>query len=101
DPSDPAFDHLAVGDSVTITVSYNVTDAQGDSVAQSETITITGTNDVPEVSATNSVATDEDTASVAIAIGATDKDDGDTLTYSLQAGGEPAHGDVTFDQNAD
>ena len=33
DPSNPAFDHLAVGDSTTITVSYNVTDAQGATVA--------------------------------------------------------------------
>src|SRR5204863_7893625 len=49
--SDLAFDHLAVGDSVVIVVGYDVTDAQGATVHQTETITITGTNDVPQVAA--------------------------------------------------
>ena len=49
DPTDAAFNHLAVGEHTTIVVSYNVTDAQGATVAQTETITITGTNDAPVV----------------------------------------------------
>src|SRR5207245_1417097 len=51
DPTHAAFDHLAVGESQTIVVSYDVTDAQGATVAQTETLTITGTNDVPTVAA--------------------------------------------------
>ena len=49
DPTDAAFNHLAVGEHTTIVVGYNVTDAQGATVAQTETITITGTNDAPVV----------------------------------------------------
>src|SRR5438876_752136 len=44
DPTDAAFNSLAVGEHTTIVVSYNVKDAQGATVAQTETITITGTN---------------------------------------------------------
>jgi VCBS repeat-containing protein len=45
DPSNPAFDHLAAGVNQTIVASYNVTDANGGSVPQTATFTITGTND--------------------------------------------------------
>src|SRR5436190_15356 len=100
DPSNAAFDHLAVGDSVVIVVGYDVTDAQGATVHQTETITITGTNDVPTASATNSVSTNEDTASTAVAIGASDVDDDATLTYSVKSGAAPSKGTVTFDQAA-
>ena len=48
-PDRPAFNHLAVGEHTTIEVTYNVTDAQNATVAQTETITITGTNDAPVV----------------------------------------------------
>src|SRR5262249_51117162 len=51
DPTNAAFNHLAAGAQTTITVSYDVTDVQGATVAQTETITITGTNDTPAVSA--------------------------------------------------
>jgi VCBS repeat-containing protein len=51
DPTNPAFDHLAVGEHATILVSYNVTDAQGATVAQTETVTINGTNDAPTATA--------------------------------------------------
>ncbi|WP_417683881.1 tandem-95 repeat protein [Roseibium sp.] len=47
DPSNAAFQYLGVGDSEVITVSYEVVDAQGAIAAQSATITVTGTNDVP------------------------------------------------------
>ena len=49
DPTNAAFDSLAAGVNKVITVSYNVTDAHGATVAQTETITITGTNDVPVI----------------------------------------------------
>jgi VCBS repeat-containing protein len=46
-----AYDHLAVGEHATVTVKYNVVDGNGGAVAQSATITITGANDAPAVSA--------------------------------------------------
>ena len=51
DPSNPAFNHLAAGVSQSIVVGYNVVDVHGAMVAQTETITITGTNDAPVVTA--------------------------------------------------
>ena len=36
DPTDPAYDHLAVGEHTTITVSYNVRDTHDATVAQTE-----------------------------------------------------------------
>ena len=51
DPTNPAFNHLAVGEQTVITVSYNVKDVHGATVAQTETITIKGTNDAPVVAA--------------------------------------------------
>ena len=41
------------------------------------------------------MVTNEDTASVAVAIGATDAD-GDVLSYSVKVGSEPAKGSVGF-----
>ena len=63
DPTNPAFDYLAVGQQTVIVVSYDVRDAQGATVPQTETITITGTNDAPVVAAALTASADEgDTA---------------------------------------
>jgi len=43
DPADAAFDYLAVGATTQIVVSYDIEDGNGGTVAQTETITITGT----------------------------------------------------------
>src|SRR5436190_2094096 len=85
DPSNAAFDHLAVGDSVVIVVGYDVTDAQGATVHQTETITITGTNDVPQVAAalTSNVAEGDPGYSLDLLTGASDKDDGETASLSV------------------
>src|SRR5206468_2395568 len=42
--ADPSFNHLAKGVTETVTVSYDITDPQGKTVSQTETVTITGTN---------------------------------------------------------
>jgi VCBS repeat-containing protein len=85
DPSDPAFDHLAAGEQTTITVSYNVKDAQGATVSQTETITITGTNDIPTVAAALSDSADEGSTSFTrnLLDGASDVDDGETATLKV------------------
>ncbi|MGM8061651.1 VCBS domain-containing protein, partial [Vogesella indigofera] len=51
DADGSAFDHLAAGATEVITVSYFVEDVHGASVAQTATITITGTNDAAVLSA--------------------------------------------------
>lgn len=63
DPSDPAFQALADGEVQTLVVTYDVIDEAGGSVAQSATLTITGTNDAPIVAGALNAATDEDDAS--------------------------------------
>jgi VCBS repeat-containing protein len=47
DPSNRAFAHLALDQTKTIVVSYSITDPHGASISQTETVTITGTNDAP------------------------------------------------------
>ena len=54
DPKSSAFNNLAAGVSQTITVNYTVTDGQGGSVAQTATFTITGTDDAPILSISDS-----------------------------------------------
>ncbi|MBA1245939.1 VCBS domain-containing protein, partial [Pseudomonas japonica] len=50
DPSNAAYQHLAVGQSTSYNIQYVATDAQGVSSApQTLTVTVTGTNDVPEI----------------------------------------------------
>ena len=51
DPGHSTFDDLALAETRQIVVSYTVSDGNGGTVAQSFTLTITGTNDLPVVSA--------------------------------------------------
>ena len=59
DPADPAFDYLAFGQQSLIVVNYDVQDAQGATVPQTQTVTITGINDVPVVAAALTASADE------------------------------------------
>ena len=85
DPTNAAFDHLAQGATTTIVVSYNVTDVHGATVAQTETIVITGTNDTPTVAAALTDNTNEGDPShiLNLLAGASDKDDGETATLTV------------------
>jgi VCBS repeat-containing protein len=85
DPADPAFDYLAFNQQTVIEVSYDVMDAQGATVPQTETVTITGTNDGPVVAAALTATADEgDTAfATDLLAGATDLDLGETATLSI------------------
>lgn len=87
DPTNAAFDHLAVGEHQTIMVSYKVTDAQGAAVDQSETITITGTNDGPVAVADTATGTENQTLTIDVLANDTDVDDGHALT--LVSGSAP------------
>ncbi|WP_353110612.1 Ig-like domain-containing protein [Salinisphaera dokdonensis] len=78
------FDDLAVGESRTTTVDYQVTDSNGGTDTTTLTVTVTGTNDAPVVTTPleNQTANDGDTVSVPTADAFTDVDTNDTLTYS-------------------
>src|SRR5436190_1122399 len=66
-------------------VGYDVTDAQGATVHQTETITITGTNDVPEIGRASSRERAESAVVDGLdqMTGASDKDDGETESLSV------------------
>ena len=49
DPTDAAFQSLAEGETTDIVVTYDIEDGNGGSVAQTATITITGSNDVATI----------------------------------------------------
>jgi VCBS repeat-containing protein len=89
DPANAAFQHLAVGEHQDIVVHYNVIDGNGGSVAQTATVTITGTNDAPNIQL---VTTDAATASLTetnagLSAGGTltvtDADQSDTISSSV------------------
>ncbi|QRD53658.1 tandem-95 repeat protein (plasmid) [Pseudosulfitobacter pseudonitzschiae] len=94
DASVAAYQNLAAGVTQVITAGYTAT-SNGKSDTGTITITVTGTNDAPVAQAA-SASTVEDTA-ISGTLSATDKDNGDTLTYSLATGA--ANGDVTVNQN--
>jgi len=56
-------------------------------------------NNAPVAAGTNLVTTNEDAASAAVAINATDLD-GDKLSYALKTGASPSLGSVSFDPEA-
>jgi VCBS repeat-containing protein len=93
---DPATDGV---DSFTMTTSdlgnHGAGGAQQD--VDAVLITVINVNEAPTAPPSNSVSTDEDTTSAAVAIGASDPDN-DTLTYSQKSGFEAANGTVSFDQ---
>ncbi len=93
---DPATDGIAA---LTMTTSDlgNTGSGGAQQDVDAVVITVINVNDDPTAPTTNSVETDEDTASAATPIGASDPDD-DTLTYSEKPGFEAANGSVTFDQ---
>ena len=85
DPGNPAFNYLAEGAETTILVAYDVKDAHGAIVHQTETITIKGTNDKPTVAAALTAAAHEGDPAFArnLLSGASDPDDGETSTLSI------------------
>ena len=100
DASNPAYQHLAEGQTQVISIPVVVTDDQGATSGSTLTITVTGTNDVPVAQAA-SAAADEDQVSTG-QLTATDADDGAVLTFSID-GNAPAgftlqsDGSWTFD----
>jgi Ca2+-binding RTX toxin-like protein len=96
DATDAAYNSLAAGETQVVSTTYTAT-SNGQTDTGTITITVTGTNDAPVATAV-SVAGVEDTVAAGLVV-ATDVDNGDTLTYSVEAGDEPTNGDVTMNQN--
>ncbi|HSF48424.1 MAG TPA: VCBS domain-containing protein, partial [Burkholderiales bacterium] len=92
-PGDAAFQGLKLGQTQQIVVSYEVQDEHGAAVAQSLTVTLTGTNDVPTVDAALTESADEDDAlfQVNLLAGADDVDADavlsvDNVSYAVDGG---------------
>ncbi len=83
DPSNSSFQHLAAGATTTVSVSYNVSDGITTTPA-SVSWTVTGTNDVPVVTAAvaGSATEDGSTSTLNALANASDVDDGTTLSVS-------------------
>ncbi|MFV3369609.1 retention module-containing protein [Pseudomonas sp. NY15435] len=98
------FDHLADGQSDTVTFTYQAKDNNGAlSDPQTITITVTGSNDAPVASTTSDKANED--AKISGQLAATDADDGAKLTYTLDKAAPAgfsvdADGKWTFDASA-
>ena len=86
DPTDAAFQSLALGEELIIVVSYDVEDLNGGVSPQTATITITGTNDDPVALAVVGAA-DEDGPAVTVMADFTDVDALDTHTFTVDTTG--------------
>ncbi|WNV07127.1 cadherin-like domain-containing protein [Tardiphaga sp. 709] len=83
DPANKAFDHLAAGEKMVVTVNYDILDGQGGKTPQTETITITGTNDRPVIKSASFALTEGGiTILSASNIGVSDPDSQD-FTFSV------------------
>src|SRR5204863_10201710 len=100
---------FAVGDSQLNLPSFPTRRSSDLTVHQTETITITGTNDVPEVAAalTSNVAEGDPGYSLDLLSGASDKDDGETaslsvanVTYKVGAGSPSATAPAGLDRKS-
>ncbi len=87
DPGHDAFQSLAEGEIEEITVTYDIEDGQGGSVAQSLTLTIAGTNDAPVIADTlidRSFAEDSAVISFILPDNAFVDVDGDALSLTAE-----------------
>ncbi|MDX1725205.1 MAG: VCBS domain-containing protein, partial [Pseudomonas sp.] len=84
DPANTAYDYLEFNETLEVLVSYTISDGKGGSVAQTATITLTGTNDAPSVSTVEAKTIAPAIGSVTITdLSVADADEGDVLTVNL------------------
>lgn len=100
------FNDLAVGESATVTVAYDVIDGNGGSVANTAEIVVEGRNDAPVVNVGGSQTAgtvDEDGEDAPITasgqLSASDVDTSDTLSWSVSGSGNGTYGQFVVDQN--
>ncbi|MCD0458369.1 cadherin-like domain-containing protein [Roseiconus lacunae] len=80
--SPSTYNSLPEGSSETIVYSYNITDGEGGTVAQTATVTINGANDAPTVNGplTLTATEDDNSTSLNLLDGAADPDTGDSVS---------------------
>ncbi len=93
DPSG-AFDDLAVGETVDVTFTYQIEDAQGQTASATVTITVTGVNDAPVAPADIPFVIDENTMLNGDLVGYVTDVDSDVLTFA--PGTNPANGTLSL-----
>jgi len=100
DASNAAYQQLAAGDNLTLTIPYQVTDELGASSASTLTLVVNGVNDAPVVSAVVAGETHEDAGPLVVNLLAntSDVDRGATLSVAnlTETSGNDTRG-VTFD----
>ena len=92
DNADPDTNGLALGETRTETFTVYVSDGRGGLTTQEITVTLTGTNDRPELSIANAAqGIHEDTASVGgtFAVQDPDSDSGQNQTFHIEGGSNP------------
>ena len=107
-PNAGAYDSLAVGETVTDSFTYTISDGHGGTVTGTATVTVTGTNDAPTLVGSASADMLEDAGSVTLDVlsTATDVDASDVLSVASVSDGANgtvginADGTVTYTPNA-
>ena len=94
-----AVQSLGVGETLTDTFTYTVTDSHGAIGSNTLTVTINGTNDAPTVAAIASVAEDAQTTATSTLPTPLDMDTHDSVSFLAQNGTPGTYG--TFTLNAD
>ena len=84
DPSDNAYDGMAVGDSQTLTIPVTVTDENGATDSQQIQVTVTGTNDAPVAGADVTANVAEGDSAISGQLTASDVD-GDSVSFSADS----------------
>ncbi|MDJ0820779.1 MAG: VCBS domain-containing protein [Paracoccaceae bacterium] len=100
DPGD-AYQSLAEGQTAEETVTAVIADGQGNTTTHTQTITIHGQNDAPEFTedAGTAQVTEDDVLEATGAVTASDVDDGDTVSYGIEGGGEGIYGTLSVDED--
>ncbi|MCP1626893.1 retention module-containing protein [Pseudomonas nitroreducens] len=94
DAKDPAYQHLAEGETQVVQVPYTVTDEHGATSTATLTVTLTGTNDAP-VALPGAATTEENTVLNGQVPAASDVD-GNVAGYQLTTGVGNGNGNLTF-----
>ncbi|MEZ8625447.1 tandem-95 repeat protein [Vibrio splendidus] len=74
------FDHLPVGVTEQVVVTYTMSDESGEPITSTATITVTGTNDLPIANADTGAVQENSTVTIDVLDNDTDLDDGATFT---------------------
>ncbi|SMP34531.1 VCBS domain-containing protein [Roseibium denhamense] len=96
DPTDAAYQHLAAGQTLPLSIPVTVTDSEGATAVADLVITVTGTNDAPTVDPasvdTGQVTEDVTRAPITGTLQGLDPDTGDTITWAVEGSANSPYG---------